>query len=429
MLEQKNVLVLGGGVCGIQVSLDLADMGFRVYLVEKTPSIGGHMAQLDKTFPTLDCSACILTPKMVDVARHPNITLLTWSTLKTVTRTEDGLDVTIIRKPRYVEEDKCTGCGTCASHCPIEVTNEFDMNLTIRKAIYVPFPQAIPLVYTIDKNHCINCELCDKMCEAHAVNHNQQPVELNINVGSIIVATGFEPFDASEKGEYGYGRYDNVLTGLDFERLLSAGGPTGGHLARLSDGRVPKKIAFIQCVGSRDEKMHNLNCSRVCCMYAIKQAVLAKEHVHELDPSIFYMDIRAYGKGFEEFYERARNEFDIKFIRGSVSEIVENHDTNNLVIRVEDTETEELLEQEFDMVVLSTALIPPHDSKLLEQILGVPRTVDGFFDPLDLQLSSVMTSAGRIFIAGVAEGPKDIPDSIAQASAAAMKAAIPLIRS
>jgi heterodisulfide reductase subunit A len=429
MMDQKNVLVLGGGVTGIQVSLDLADMGFQVYLVEKGPSIGGRMAQLDKTFPTLDCSACILTPKMVDVARHPNINLLTWSTLKEITHTSNGLDCVITQAPRYVEADKCTGCGTCATHCPIEVTNEFDMDLTIRKAIYVPFPQAIPLVYSIDKEHCINCELCEKMCEADAINHDQKPGVLNVHVGSIIVATGFEPFDAKKKGEYGYGRYDNVLTGLEFERLLSAGGPTGGHLARLSDGRIPKKIAFIQCVGSRDEKMSNLNCSRVCCMFAIKQAILAKEHVHEIEPYIFYVDIRAYGKGFEEFYERARGEFDIKFIRGSVSEIVNNHETKNLIVRVEDTETEALLEQEFDMVILSTALIPPQDSQLLEQILGVTRTKDGFFDPTDLQLSSVVTSEGRIFIAGVAEGPKDIPDSIAQASAAAMKASIPLIKS
>jgi heterodisulfide reductase subunit A len=219
MMDQKNVLVLGGGVTGIQVSLDLADMGFQVYLVEKGPSIGGRMAQLDKTFPTLDCSACILTPKMVDVARHPNINLLTWSTLKEITHTSNGLDCVITQAPRYVEADKCTGCGTCATHCPIEVTNEFDMDLTIRKAIYVPFPQAIPLVYSIDKEHCINCELCEKMCEADAINHDQKPGVLNVHVGSIIVATGFEPFDAKKKGEYGYGRYDNVLTGLEFERL------------------------------------------------------------------------------------------------------------------------------------------------------------------------------------------------------------------
>ncbi|MEE9508929.1 MAG: CoB--CoM heterodisulfide reductase iron-sulfur subunit A family protein [Candidatus Bathyarchaeia archaeon] len=426
-LGETNVLVIGAGVCGIQSSLDLADMGFNVYLVEKNPSIGGHMAQLDKTFPTLDCSACILTPKMVDVARHPNINLLTYSEVKEISK-DNSFEVTILKKPRYIEEEKCTGCGICAQHCPIEVTSEFDMGLGIRKAVYVPFPQAIPLVFTIDKEHCIDCGLCEKMCEAGAVNHDQQPVDIKVKVESIIVATGFHPFDARKKGEYGYGIYDNVYTGLEFERLLSAGGPTGGHLARLSDGRIPKKIAFIQCVGSRDEKVGNLNCSRVCCMYSTKQAILAKEHVHGVDIQIFYSDIRAYGKGFEEFYRRAEDEFGVKFIRGFVSEIVENPETKNLLLRVEDTETEELVEREFDMVVLSTGLWPTKDAEIIEKIFSLPRREDGFFAPADLQLSSVVTPTGGIYIAGAAEGPKDIPDSISQASAAAMKASMSIVK-
>jgi heterodisulfide reductase subunit A len=422
-LGKKNVLVIGGGVCGIQSSLDLADMGFNVFLVEKDPSIGGHMAQLDKTFPTLDCSACILTPKMVDVARHPNINLLTYSEIKEISK-GNGFDVTIVKKPRYVEEDKCTGCGICAGYCPIEVANEFDMGLGIRKAIYVPFPQAIPLVFTIDKEHCITCGLCEKMCEAGAINHEQQPETMRVKVESVIVATGFHSFDARKKGEYGYGRYDNVVTGLEFERLLSAGGPFGGHLARLSDGKIPKRIAFIQCVGSRDEKSGNLNCSRVCCMYSTKQAILAKEHVHGVDLQIFYSDLRAYGKGFEEFYRRAEDEFGVKFIRGFVSEIVEDPETKNLILRVEDTETEELVEREFDMVILSTGLWPREDVELIGKTLNIPRRADGFFAPVDLQLSSVITPTRGIYIAGAAEGPKDIPDSISQASAAAMKASI-----
>ncbi len=426
-LRKKNVLVIGGGVCGIQSSLDLADMGFNVYLVEKEPSIGGHMAQLDKTFPTLDCSACILTPKMVDVARHPNINLLTYSEITNISK-GDRFNVTILRKPRYVEEEKCTGCGICTEHCPIEVASEFEMKLSTRKAIYVPFPQAIPLVFTIDKEHCITCGLCEKMCEAGAINYDQKPINMSVKVESIIVATGFNSFDARKSGEYGYGRYDNVVTGLEFERLLSAGGPFGGHLARLSDGKIPKRIAFIQCVGSRDEKSGNLNCSRVCCMYSTKQAVLAKEHVPGVDIQIFYSDIRAFGKGFEEFYRRSENEFGVKFIRGFVSEILEDPDTKNLLLRVEDTETEELIDREFDIVVLSTGLWPRNDIELMEKTLNISRSKDGFFAPAKLQLSSVIATTSGIYIAGAAEGPKDIPDSISQASAAAMKASISSVR-
>lgn len=424
--KKKSVLVIGAGVCGIQAALDLADMGFKVYLVERSPSIGGHMAQLDKTFPTLDCSACILTPKMVDVARHSNIELLTYSEVQTASRTSKNFEVSILRKPRYVNEDNCTGCGVCAEYCPIEVPSEFDLGLGIRKAIYVPFPQAIPLIYTIDKDHCINCGLCERMCEAEAINHNQQPTKMTVEVGSIVVATGFHLFDAKNKGEYGYGRYDNVISGLEFERLVNAAGPTGGHLARLSDAKIPKKIAFVQCVGSRDEKTGNLNCSRVCCMYAIKQAILAKEHIPEVDIYIFYMDIRAYGKGFEEFYSRAEDEFKIKFVRGAVSEIVENPETGNLILRAENTDTGELFEKEFDMVVLSVGLTPPDDSEVIEKILGISRGEDGFFTSTQPEIFPVNTQVEGIFIAGLAEGPKDIPDSIAQASAAAMKASIAL---
>jgi heterodisulfide reductase subunit A len=431
--EQRSALVIGGGVCGIQAALDLADMGFKVYLVEKQPSIGGHMAQLDKTFPTLDCSACILTPKMVDVARHPNIELLTYSEVQNVTQQSSenfrGFEVTILRKPRYVDEDKCTGCGICAQYCPIEVPNEFDQGIGIRKAIYVPFPQAIPLVYTIDREHCVRCGLCKRMCEAEAVDYDQQPTEMTVKVESIVVATGFHLFDAKTKEEYGHGIYDNVITGIEFERLVNAAGPTGGHLARLSDARIPKKIAFIQCVGSRDEKTGNLNCSRVCCMYAIKQAILAKEHIPDAEIYIFYMDIRAYGKGFEEFYTRAREEFGVKFIRGAVSEISEDPETKNLLVRVENTETGELFEEEFDMVVLSIGLLPPSDAEVIEKLLGIPRGEDGFFTSYQPEIFPVNTAMNGVFIAGVAEGPKDIPDSVAQASAAAMKASVVIAKS
>jgi len=417
----KAGLVIGGGIAGIQSALDLADQGFKVYLVEKNPSIGGKMAKLDKTFPTLDCAACIMTPKMVDAGRHPNIELLTYSEVQNVNKEGDIFRVKIVRKPRYVDETKCTGCGVCAQHCPVEVPNEFDEKLGVRKAIYVPFPQAVPLIYTIDKDSCIDCGLCERVCQAKAIDHQQQPKEIEIEVGAIIVATGFELFDAKKKEEYGYGVYPNVITGLALERLLSASGPTGGHIVRPSDGKIPQRVAFVQCVGSRDEKSGNLYCSRVCCMYATKEAILLKEHVPKVDITIFYMDIRAYGKGFEEFYQRAKEEFGIKYIKGRVAEIIEDPQTRNLFLRAENTETGEILEHEADMVVLSAGLVsPPNDS--LKKMLPIPVGEDGFFVSSNPKSDPVATKIEGVFVAGVAEGPKDIPDAVTQASAAAMKA-------
>jgi heterodisulfide reductase subunit A len=417
----KAGLIIGGGIAGIQSALDLADQGFKVYLVEKNPSIGGKMAQLDKTFPTLDCAACIMTPKMVDAGRHPNIELLTYSEIQDIKKDGDAFKVKIIRKPRYVDETKCTGCGICSQHCPVEVPNEFDEGLGLRKAIYVPFPQAVPLIYTIDKENCIDCGLCEKMCQAGAIDYQQQPKEVEVEVGAIIVTTGFELFNAREKEEYGYGIYPNVITGLALERLLSASGPTGGHIVRPSDGKIPRKVAFLQCVGSRDEKSGNLYCSRVCCMYATKEAILLKEHVPEIDITIFYMDIRAYGKGFEEFYQRAKEEFGIKYIKGRVAEIVEDSDTQNLFLRVENTETGEILEHEADMVILSAGLVSPRNDSL-KKILPIPIGDDGFFVTSNPKSDPVATKIEGVFVAGVAEGPKDIPDAVTQASAAAMKA-------
>jgi heterodisulfide reductase subunit A len=419
----KNGLVIGGGIAGIQAALDLADQGFKVYLVEKTPSIGGKMAKLDKTFPTMDCAACIMTPRMVDAGRHPNIELLTYSEVKEVSRSGKNFKVKVLKKPRYVDETRCTGCGICSQHCPVEVSNEFDEGLGVRKAIYVPFPQAVPLIYTIDKDNCIDCGLCEKMCQAQAINHQQKPEEIELEVGAIIVTTGFELFDARKKEEYGYGVYDNVITGLALERLLSASGPTGGHVIRPSDGKIPKKIAFVQCVGSRDEKVGNLYCSRVCCMYATKEAQLIKEHVHGADVTIYYMDIRAFGKGFEEFYQRAKKEFKIKYVKGRVAEILEDPLTKNLFIRAENVETGEPVEEEVDLVVLSTGLVPAVTNDL-EKTLPIQISDDGFFATANPKVDPVTTSLEGVFTAGVAEGPKDIPDTVAQASAAAMKASI-----
>ena len=419
----KAGLVIGAGIAGVQAALDLADQGFTVYLIEKNPSIGGRMAQLDKTFPTLDCAACIMTPKMVDAGRHPNIKLLAYSEVKEVRREGKNFKVKILKKPRYVDEEKCTGCGACAQLCPVEIPNEFDERMGVRNAIYVPFPQAVPLIYTIDKEHCLECELCQNVCMAGAINLQQQPEEMEVEVGAIIVTTGFNLFDAGKKEEYGYGLYDNVITGLALERLLSASGPTGGHVVRPSDGKIPKKVAFIQCVGSRDEKSGNLYCSRVCCMYATKEAELVKEHVPGVDVTVYYMDIRAFGKAFEEFYQRAKNEFGIKYVKGRVAEVLENPANNNLFIRAENVESGELIEDDVDMVILSTGIVPAATNEF-EKVLPLKIGDDYFFVASNPKVDPVITTLDGVFIAGVAEGPKDIPDSVTQASAAAMKASI-----
>ncbi len=427
MLNEKAVLVIGGGVTGIQAAIDVANQGIKTYLVEKTPSVGGHMAQLDKTFPTLDCSACILTPKMVDVARHPNIELLTYSEVKEVSGAAGDFTIKIEKKPRYVDATKCTGCAHCAIHCPVEVLNDFDEMIGVRKAIYVPFPQAVPLVYTIDMDNCIECELCKNVCEAEAVNFDQELEEIEVNVGSIILATGYDLFDATKLKNYGYGSYDNVLSSLEFERLLSASGPAGGHVFRLSDGKIPRRIAFLQCVGSRDSEHGMPYCSRVCCMYAIKNAILAKDHIHGgCETTIYYIDVRAFGKGFEEFYQNSQTRFGVKFVRGKVGEIVEDVNTNNLIVRVENTETGQLFEDEFDMVVLSSGLVPSQGSAEINKILNLPIDQYGFFEELN-RISPVDTKIEGVYMAGVCESVKDIPDGVSQASAAAMRASLKAI--
>jgi heterodisulfide reductase subunit A len=425
-MEDKACLVLGGGIAGIQASIDLADQGFKVYLVELQPSIGGHMAQLDKTFPTLDCSACILTPKMVEVARHRNIELITYAEVTNVTGEAGDFSVKIIKKPRYVRRDRCTGCGTCARHCPIEVPNEFDLGLGIRKAIYVPFPQAVPSTYTIDEKNCIKCRLCENICQAGAVDFNQKPEEIALNVGAIVVATGFSFFDIQDKYKnLGYRKYDNVITSLEFERLINASGPTSGTIIRLSDGRVPKRIAFINCIGSRDEAKDVNYCSRVCCMYSTKNAILSTEHVEGCEPTIYFIDLRAFGKGFEEFYRSAEKNYGVKFIKGRVGEIIEDPETKNLFIRAEDTATGEMLTNEHDLVVLSPGLIPSLTSPdFMKWGLRVERDRNGFYKSLEAATLPVDTSVKGIYTCGVAECPKDIPDSVAQASAAAMRASV-----
>ena len=431
-MEHKSVLIIGGGIAGIQASLDLANRGFQVYLVEKSPSIGGRMAQLDKTFPTMDCSMCILAPKMIECGHHPNVKLLTYSEVKEVKGSVGNFKVKVLKKPRFVDESKCTGCGICSEKCPAKVPNEFDMNLGMRKAIYMPFPQAVPRVATIDKDNCLLfqkgvCEICQKFCEPGAVDFDQQPEEITLNVGAIIVATGFDMFNPEQIPPFGYKRYKDVITAMELERLLCASGPTGGHLVRPSDGKMPKSIAFIQCVGSRDRRewINNAYCSSICCKYAVKDAVLIKEHDPRAMITIFYIDMRAFGRGFQEFVNRAKAEYGINFTRSNPGEITEDPETKRLTIWFEDTVTRTVKSLTFDLVVLCTALVPRKDSAELAKILGIETDNYRFFKSPDSVARPVDTTVPGIFACGYCLGPKtgDIPDSVTQASAAAARTA------
>ncbi len=417
------VLVVGGGVAGVQASLDLAELGFKVYLVESKMSIGGVMAQLDKTFPTNDCSMCILAPKLVGAGRHPNIELMTGCELLGISGSPGDFRARVLRRPRYIRPELCTGCGTCAQKCPSKVPNEFDLGLSKRRAAYVLFPQAVPLKYAIDSEHCIyfktgKCGNCRKSCPAGAVDFEMRPEELELSVGAIIVSTGFSPHAPSKDGPYGHGRFSNVVTSMEFERILSASGPYGGHVRRPSDGREPARVAFIQCVGSRDART-NPWCSSVCCMYATKEAIIAREHCPGLRSTIFFMDLRAFGKEFEYYYKRAQAEYGVTYVRSRAPEVSELPD-GSLRVRYE-TDSGELRSEDFDLVVLSVGLCPPEGLSELAQRLGVELNRDGFvstgpFSPMD-------TSAPGVYVCGAAQGPKDIPDTVAQASGAAALAA------
>ncbi|MBX5327837.1 MAG: CoB-CoM heterodisulfide reductase HdrA2 [Candidatus Bathyarchaeota archaeon] len=424
----RKALVIGGGVAGIQASLDLADTGYQVYLVEKEPSIGGMMARIDKTFPTMDCSICILAPKMSDVGHHPNIELLTNSEVTEVKGYIGNFRVKVLKKPRYVTKD-CSACGECTKVCPVVAPNEFDVGLAIRHAIYTPFAQAVPSTYIIDMNLCLNkdgvivCDKCMKACERQAIKFEMKTETVELEVGTIIVATGADVFDPSTLPHYGYGRYPNVITSLEFERLINAGGPSHGHLIRPSDKQIPKRVAFVQCVGSRSDRNGRLYCSNVCCMNTIKDSLLIKEHWPETEIYVFYVDIRAYGKGFEDLYKRARRE-GVKFIRGLPSEILEDKRTRNLWLVGENTLQKELYKMNFDMVILSIGLEPRKDSEMIQRLLTLSRTQDGFFMEAHPKLRPVDAATGGIFFAGCAEAPKDIKDSVTQASAAAARAGI-----
>ncbi len=423
----RKALVIGGGVAGIQAALDLADTGYQVFLVEREPSIGGRMAQLDKTFPTMDCSICILAPKMSDAGRHPNIQLLTNSEVLEVKGYIGNFKVKVLKKPRYVT-DECTACGDCATDCSAITPNEFDVGLATRHAIYIPFPQAVPSTYIVDRDLCLNkenvivCDKCIKACERKAIDFEMKPETLELEVGTIIVATGADVFDPTSLVQYGHTRFPNVITSLEFERLINAGGPSGGHLIRPNDKKVPKTVAFIQCVGSRTEK-GNLYCSNVCCMNTIKDSLLIKEHWPETKIIVFYLDIRAYGKGFEDLYKRAKRE-GVIFIRGLPAEVIEDRKTGNLWLIGENTLQKELYRVNAEMVILSIGIEPRKDSEITQRLLTLSRTQDGFFMEAHPKLRPVDAPTGGIFLAGCAESPKDIKDSVTQASAATARAGI-----
>jgi heterodisulfide reductase subunit A len=423
----KKTLVVGGGVAGIQAALDLADTGYEVYLVEKEPSIGGRMAQIDKTFPTMDCSICILAPKMSDVGHHPKIHLLTNSEVQEVKGHVGNFKVKVLKKPRYVTKE-CSACNDCSEACPVTAPNEFDLGLATRRAIYTPFAQAVPSTYVIDREICLNkegimaCDKCIRACEREAINFDMAPETIELEVGTIIVATGADVFDPASLLSYGYSHYQNVVTSLEFERLINAGGPSGGNLLRPSDMKAPRSVAFIQCIGSRSQKT-NLYCSNVCCMNTIKDSLLIKEHWPDVKVTVFYVDIRAFGKGFEDLFRRAKEE-GVLFIRGLPTEIIEDRKTKNLWLRGENTLQNELYKTNVDMVVLSIGLKPCSDSEAIQRLFTLSRTADGFFMEAHPKLRPVDAPTRGVFLAGCAESPKDIKDSVTQASASAARAGI-----
>jgi heterodisulfide reductase subunit A2 len=430
-----NTLVIGGGIAGIQASLEIAASKNIVYLVEKSGTIGGHMAMFDKTFPTLDCAACILTPKMVEVGQHNYIKLLTYSKVQEVSGVPGNYTVKILKKARKINLETCIGCGTCAEKCPSKAPSEFDANTTLRRAAYIPFPQAVPNKYLIDDSICTytlkgKCGACVKVCPVPGcINLDEKDEVVEINVGNIIVATGFKTFNATKFAQFGYGKFPNVLTSIELERLINAAGPTGGKIAkRVQDKKgnwvfstdsiyTPKSIAIIHCIGSRDVN-HNKYCSKVCCMYSLKLAHLLKEKLPDSEINEYYIDIRAYGKGYEEFYNRIKKE-GVNIVRGRPAKVEQYGD--ELIVRCEDIERARMIEQRVDMVILAVGTEPRTDSENVAEMLGITIDSYGWFKEFNYISDPVNTFSGGIAIAGACQGPKDIPDTVAQASAAASR--------
>ncbi len=418
------VAVIGGGISGVQAALDIANAGVQAYIIERGPSLGGHMAQLDKTFPTNDCSTCILSPKLVEASRHPLIKIMTQTEVVSIKGESPNFVMEIRHRPRYVTEDRCVACGICAEKCPTKVPSEFDLNLGTRKAIFIPFAQAVPLKYSIDPEHCQyllkgSCGVCKKVCPSGAVDFDMSESLETIEVGAVVIATGFEPMEASQFRNYGHGIYPGVLTSLEFERLLSPSGPTGGRLVLPGKTTPPRSIVLIQCVGSRDSRFC-AHCSRFCCMASIKQALVALEHEPSIESiHICYLDLRTYGKDFDRYADRAKEE-GIGLLKGKAAEVSESDD--GLRVKVENVVTGEVRAIETDMVVLAMAATPPRGLKELAEALGIGIREDGFIDVKEKEGSPVRTTREGVFAAGCVNGPKDIPDSVCEASAAAAQA-------
>jgi len=420
----KWALIIGAGIAGMQAALDIANSGYQVVLVEKLPSIGGRMAQLSETFPTLDCAQCILTPRTVEVGHHENIKLLTYSEVESVEGDIGDFHVRIRRKPAYVNWDLCTGCGLCQEKCPQRVVSEFERGLGRRKAIYTLSPQAVPNKPVIDRENCIyfvrgKCRACEKFCPVGAVDFEQEESVIEEHVGAIIVATGYDLYSMDGLGHYGYGRIPDVIDGLAFERLLSASGPTAGQVRRPSDGKIPKEVVFVQCAGSRDPELGVPYCSKICCMYTAKHAMLYKHRVPDGQAYVFYIDIRAGGKGYEEFVRRAMEEDQVLYLRGKVSKIFQDND--KVVVWGTDTLSGLPLEVAADLVVLATATVPKDGARELGRMLGIEVGECGFYAEADGNMSPLETVRPGIFIAGAVSGPKDIPEAVAQGSGAAAK--------
>jgi heterodisulfide reductase subunit A len=415
----SNVVVVGAGIAGIQAALDIAEHGIHVHLIEREPTIGGHMAQLDKTFPTNDCSMCILSPKMVDVARHPGITIHTCSEVEKIEGAVGHFRITVKKHPRYIDESTCTGCGDCVLVCPVEVYNRFDAGIGVRKAIYKPHAQAMPDIVIKDQEHCIECGLCYDICGPGSVKREDVEQEIVLDAASIVLTTGYSVFDAGKKPQFGHLLLPDVITSLELERMLNAGGPTGGKILRMSTGKTPESVVFVQCVGSRDMTIGKPYCSCVCCMQAIKNAILIKEKNPSIDVTVCYIDIRSYGKGYEEYYERAKG-LGIRFLRGMPSDI--HADKNGLTLQVEDSETAEVHTMHPDLVVLSVGMGPAESLAGLARKCGIELEESGFVRTVHAAMDTTATICPGIYVAGTAVAPKDIPDSVASGESAAMRA-------
>jgi len=422
----SDVVVIGAGVAGIQAALDLAGHGIHVHLIEREPSIGGHMAQLDKTFPTNDCSMCILSPKMADVQRNQNITLYTCAEVEKIEGSVGNFTVTVKKHPRYVDESTCNGCGDCILICPVEVYNRFDAGIGVRKAIYKPQPQSVPDIVIKDPDHCIECGLCYDVCGPGSVLREDAPKEITIPAASVVISTGYSVFDAQDKPQFGHLLLPDVITSLELERMLNASGPTGGTIKRLSNGQIPRTIVFIQCVGSRDMTIKRPYCSCVCCMQAIKNALLLKEKYPEAEVIVCYIDIRSYGKGYEEYYERAKT-LGVKFVRGIPSDVLA--DRNGMTMQVENSETSEVMVLHPDLVVLSVGIGPGEKTVQIAERFGIPLEDTGFIRPVHDAVDTVATIRPGIYLAGTTTAPRDIPDSVASGGSAAMRAYMDAVRS